>query len=254
MITKTKFYIVLICIISFFLGVLSQQFLMRSSNNTCDSYIQTILENENSRFYYIAMHSLEIAKEGGLDTTSNEYKKEIYTWLQQTNDIANYFNSILSSDEKLATFSFDTIRLILGEEAYHRIFHKFHSMENCIDLKKNTINEKRKYINFYYNKILGKLLEIYKRNDLIPGWIECVFYSNTDTIKAGEIYTAQVCLRIQDIQSTYKLEFENGDVFFGNTYTEKAEKAGINKRKGELIYLNGDHRIRFPFEFSFYVK
>ncbi len=88
----------------------------------------------------------------------------------------------------------------------------------------------------------------------MPGWLECVSYPKTDTVKVGEIYSTQICLSIKDIRNTYELEFENGNIFLGDIYTERATKIGINKRKGELIFLNGDHRVCLPFEFSFYVK
>jgi hypothetical protein len=251
---KKKFYTLFGCIIIFLAGVCFQRFLIRSSNNTCDNYIRTLLEDENNGLYFEAIHSLEIAKEGELDTASCEFKKYTYTLLLQINSIAHYFNNILSSNEKLATFSFDTIRSILGDETYHRLFREFYSMEDCIDFRKNTIAENKIYINFYYNRILRQLFEVYRANALIPGWIECVFYSKTDTVTVGEIYSTQICLKIQDIQSIYKLEFENGDVFLGNIYEERAAKTGINERKGELIFLNGNHKVRLPFEFSFYVK
>jgi hypothetical protein len=251
---KKKLCISFVCIIIFLAGVFFQRFLMRFPNKTCDNCIQTLLEDENSGLYFEAMHSLEIAKDGGLDTASSEFKKYTYAFLQQTDSIANYFNNILSSDEKLETFSFDKIRSILGDETYYRLFREFYSMEDCINFKTQTTNENRKYVNFYYNRVLRQLLEVYKTNALIPGWIECIFYPETDTVKIGEIYRTQICLKVEDIQNTYKLEFENGDVSFGDIYIEKATKRGINKRKGELIYLNGDHKMRFPFEFSFYVK
>jgi len=238
----------------FFAGVFSQRFFMYSPNTSCDNSIQTILEKENSRLYFDIRRSLDVAKRGGLDTANYGFQKNIYILLQQIDNIADYFTDILSSDKNLATFSFDTIKSVLGEDTYNCVFDDFYSIENSINLKNNTIQENRKYINFCYNVILRRLFEQYKAPSLIFTAAKCVFHSKSDTVRVGGMYNAEIGFMIQDIQNTYRLEFENGDVFLGNIYTEKAIKAGINERKGELVYLNGSSVFRFPFEFEYYVK
>jgi len=251
---KKVVYMSFFSIMMFFTGIFLQRFLMSVPNNSCDKFIQTMLEYENSGLYYDARRSLYILEKRGIDTASHQYQKSTYVLLQQIYFIANYFNDILSSNKKTATFSFDTIKSILGEDTYNRIFDDFYSIERCVNFKKNTIQENRTYINFYSNIVLRRLFEQYKTDALIFAAWECVFYSKTDTIKVGDMYSTQICFKVKDIQNMYRLEFENGDVFVGDIYTEKATKKGINKRKGELVYLNGNSELHFPFEFSYYVK
>ena len=248
---KKGIYTSFLCIMMFFAGMFSQWFFQHTSQ---DNYIQSILEDENRGLYFDIWRSLNIAKKGGLDTACHSFLKDKYKLLQQIDEIANYFTDVLSSDKKLTTFSFDKIKSILGEDAYNRIFDDFHSIENSIDFKKSTILKNKIYINFYYNVILRRLFELYKTDSLIFVAGECVFHSKYDTVKVGDMYSTQIYFKVKDIQNTYRLEFENGDTFLGDIYTEKAIKTGVNKRKGNLIYFSGESEFHFPFEFSFYVK
>jgi hypothetical protein len=144
------------------------------------------------------------------------------------------------------------IKTILKDYVY---LDDFYSDVELIDIRYNTIEEKKLYIDLCYNIIINRCLAEYQESSIMVGAFEGVsIIAPNDTIRAGDFFEAKIYFSVRDLTLNYNIELEDSVFFSGDIYKEKAIKKGLNTRKGRLIYLNGRKELIFPFEFSYYVK
>jgi len=246
---------ILMLIAAFILGMLVCFFCFFDKNNekkNNEELILNILKEENNDLSCKVDRLLWLfTREGVVDTTVQEF-----ILLKSMNLISNYFKTILSSEKKYSSFSLDTIKSITEDSITYVYIGNFYETAEKILPKKNTPIENEWYINLCFNIILNRCFEEYKRYSLTMRWgdEECLFVPKKDTVKIGEFYEADIYFSIKDLTRTYSLNFEDGTIFKGDIYKEKTITKGLNTRKGELYFFNGEMNIGFPFEFSFYVK
>ena len=216
-----------------------------------EELVLNILKEENNYSSFKVGKILRIFARNDIDTTDPQF-----LLLEKMDLISNYFNTILSSPQKYDIFSLDTIKSILKDSVVYVSMGNFYEMVEKISVKNNTLIENEWYINLCFNMILNRCFETYKEYSLMTafGLERCVFVPKKDTVKIGEFYEADIYLSVKDLTRTYTLNFEDGTTFKGDIYKEKAITKGLNTRKGELYFFNGETSFGFPFEFSYYVK
>ena len=259
---------IFVFVMAFLLGMLVCFFCFFNKNNekkNNEDLVLNILKTENNNLSFKAGKLLRLFVRNDIDTTSRLFLlwNDIDTTtahqffiLKKMDLISNYFNTILSSPKEYDFFSIDTIKSILTDSLIYVYLDDFYEKAEKISINNNTLIEKEWYINVCFNIILNRCFETYKEKSLMTafGWEDCVFVPKKDTVKIGDFYEADIYFSVKDLSQTYTIEFEDGTIFKGDVYKEKATKKGLNTRTGYLVFFNGETTTGFPFEFSYYVK
>jgi hypothetical protein len=264
-----KKYLLLITgsVIVFIAGILTQKCVQTDSDHSFNRDIQQIINDNNSTISNEVRIYLSQMEKYGMDIHGKEFAT-----MTKANAAADYFEDILSSEEKIKTFSLSKVKSIL-EDNKSIYLDDFYANANRINVSNNTTEDITLYISTCYNIILSRCLEAYHESSLATGELEGVFFIPTkDVVTMGDTFEAKICFSVKDLTLQHKLKFDNVNqenlpsqdklvfdnddttIFKGNIYKEKAIQKGLNRRKGYLVYLNGRDNIFFPFEFSYHVK
>jgi hypothetical protein len=236
-------------IIILLLGMFIQKIITKVTdrNSFFDTVIQEMIKESNEKFASDVKIKMSLLEDYNIDTNISEY-----IIIKKTNSIIDYFEYILSSDKKLATFSIERIKSILNDDIY---LDDFYQNAELINPLYNTIEENRMYISLCFSMIVGRCMEAYQESALIVGIFDGVsMISPKDTVKLGDFFETKIYFSVRDLTLDYNIMFEDNTIFRGNIYKEKAKKKGQNTKKGELVYINGRKELFFPFEISYYVK
>jgi hypothetical protein len=241
---------IIVFLVSFFLGILVSFFyFFNKENKNNDKLVLNILKEENNDISFRAKKLLSIFTENSIDTTVQEF-----LLLKKMDLLSDYFNTVCSSNKEYNYFSIDTIKSIINDSSVYVYLEDFYEIAEKVSPQNNTLIENEWYINLCFNVILNRFFRKYKELSLIIGWEDCVVKSKKDTVEIGDFFEGNIYFSIKDLTRTYTIKFDDGTVYKGDVYKEKTVKKGLNTRKGEFYFFNGEISYGYPIEFTFYVK